>query len=115
MQLCIARTEVLTLFLANLRLRITPAPPMEDEVETHLAHSIASGLPLQTQAPTDTAPSSIDLLQWLAPHLFGLIKASMDHLEKRIQEAERSTKISRKEQFVMQTCRMQEAHGKIQL
>lgn len=46
MQLCIARTKVLTLFPTELRLRIVPAPPMEEEVETHSDHSTASGIPL---------------------------------------------------------------------
>jgi hypothetical protein len=115
MQLCIARTEVLTLFPAELRLRIAPVPPMEEEVETRSDHSMASGLPLQMRAPTDAAPSSTDLVQWPVPQLFGLIRASMDQLEKRLQEAERSVEIARKEQFVVQTCRMQEAHDKLQV
>jgi hypothetical protein len=46
MQLCIARTTILTLFLAMLRLRIATGPPTEEKVETHLEHSMANGLPL---------------------------------------------------------------------
>jgi hypothetical protein len=84
MQLCIARTKVLTLFPTNLRLRIAPIPPMEEEVETHSDHSMASGLPLQTRAPTNTAPSSIDLLQWPVAQLFVLIRASTDQLDQRL-------------------------------
>jgi hypothetical protein len=76
---------------------------------------MASGLPLQTRAPRDTAPSSADLIQWPATQLFGLIRASTDQLEKRLQEAERSVEVARKEEFVAQTCRMQEAHDKIQV
>jgi hypothetical protein len=76
MQLCIARTKVLTLFPAELRLRITPVPPMEEEVETRSDHSTGSGLPLQWRVPTDAVVSSVDLVQWPAPHLFGLIRAS---------------------------------------
>jgi hypothetical protein len=53
MQLCIARTKVLTLFPSELRLRIVPGPSTEEEVETHSEHSMASGLPLQTRAPRD--------------------------------------------------------------
>jgi hypothetical protein len=49
------------------------------------------------------------------PQLFGLIRASTDQLEKRLQEAERSIKIARKEQFVAHTYRMQEAHDKLQV
>jgi hypothetical protein len=115
MQLCIARTEVLTLFPAELRLRITPVPPTEEEVETRSDHSMASGLPLQMRAPTEEAPSSTDLVHWPAPQLFGLIRASTDQLEQRLQEAERSTEIARKEQFVAHTYRMQEAHDKLQV
>jgi hypothetical protein len=115
MQLCIARTEVLTLFPSELRLRIAPGPPTEEEVETRSEHSMASGLPLQTRAPRDTTPSSSDLVQWPTTHLFGLIRASTDQLEKRLQEAKRSTEVARKEEFVTQTCRMQEAHDKLQV
>jgi hypothetical protein len=48
MQLCIARTKVLTLLSVELRLRIAPTPPMEEEVETLSDLSMASGLPLLT-------------------------------------------------------------------
>jgi hypothetical protein len=115
MQLCIARTKVLTLFPAELRLRIAPVPPMEEEVETHSDHSTGSGLPLQWRVPTDAVVSSTDLVQWPVPHLFGLIRASMDQLEQRLQEAERSVEIARKEQFMEHTYRMQEAHDKLQV
>jgi hypothetical protein len=84
MQLCISRTTILTLFPAMLRLRIALGPPIEEEVETHLEHSMASGLPLQTRAPRDTTPSSADLIQWPMKHLFGLFRASIDQLEKRL-------------------------------
>jgi hypothetical protein len=115
MQLCIARIKVLTLFPAELRLRIAPVPPIEEEVETRSDHSTGSGLPLQWRVPTDVAVSSTDLVQWPVPHLFGLIRASTDQLEKRLQEAERSTEIARKEQFVEHTYRMQEAHDRLQV
>jgi hypothetical protein len=115
MQLCIARTEVLTLLPADLRLRIAPVPPMEEEVETRSDHSMASGLPLQMRAPTEAPPSSTDMVHWPVPQLFGLIRASMDQLEQRLQEAERSIEIARKEQFVVHTYRMQEAHDKLQV
>jgi hypothetical protein len=115
MQLCIARTKVLTLFPTMLRLRIAPVPPTEEEVETRSDHSMASGLPLQTRAPSDTTPSSTDLVQWPATQLFGLIRASTDQLEKRLQEAERSTEVARKEEFIAQTCRIQEEHDKLQV
>jgi hypothetical protein len=48
-------------------------------------------------------------------HLFGLIRASTDQLEKRLQEAERSVEVARKEEFLAQTCRTQEVHDKIQV
>jgi hypothetical protein len=115
MQLCIARTKVLTLFPATLRSKIATGPLTDEEVETRSDHSMASGLPLQTRAPTDAAPSSIDLMQWPVTQLFGLIRASTDQLEQRLQEAERSAEVARKEEFVAQTCRMQEAHDKIQV
>jgi hypothetical protein len=60
-------------------------------------------------------PSFVDLVQWPTMQLFGLIRESTDQLEQRLQEAERSVKIARKEEFVAQTCRMQEAHNKIQV
>jgi hypothetical protein len=67
MKLCITRTEVLsTLLPEDLRLRIALVPPMEEEVETCSDYSMANGLPLQTRAPTDVAPSSTNLVQWLA-------------------------------------------------
>jgi hypothetical protein len=100
MQLCIARTKVLTLFPSVLRLRITPGPSTEEEVETHSEHSTTSGLPLQTRAPRDTTPSSTDLVQWPTTHLFGLIRASTDQLEKRLQQAERSVEVTREEAFL---------------
>jgi hypothetical protein len=54
-------------------------------------------------------------MQWPVTQLFGLIRASTDQLEKRLQEAERSAEVARKEEFFAQTCRMQEAHEKIQV
>jgi hypothetical protein len=48
MQLYITRIEVLTLLPEDLRLRIAPAPPMEEEVETRSNHSTTTGIPLQT-------------------------------------------------------------------
>jgi hypothetical protein len=44
----------------------------------------------------DVAPTSTDLVQWLASQLFRLIRASTDQLEQRLQKAERSTEIARK-------------------
>jgi hypothetical protein len=113
MQLCITRTEVLTLLPADLRLRIAPAPPTEEEVETRSDHSTGSGLPLQWRVPTDAAPSSTDLVQWPASQLFGLIRASTDQLEKRLQDAESSAELARKEQLYAQTCRMEEKHDRL--
>jgi hypothetical protein len=49
------------------------------------------------------------------PQLFGLIRASTDQLEKRLQEAKRSAEIARKEKLVAHTYRMQEAHDKHQV
>jgi hypothetical protein len=113
MQLCITRTEVLTLLPADLRLRIAPAPPTEDEVETRSDHSTGSGLPLQWRVPTDAAPSSTDLVQWPVSQLFRLIRASTDQLEQRLQDAESSAELARKEQLYAQTCRMEEKHDRL--
>jgi hypothetical protein len=66
---------------------------------------MASGLPLQTRAPRDATPSSTDLVQWPAMNLFGLIREITDQLEKRLQEAERSSEVTRKEALLVQTCR----------
>jgi len=60
-QLFIARTKVLTLFPAMLRPRITPRLPIDEEVDTRSENSTTNGLPLQTRAPKDTTPSSVDL------------------------------------------------------
>jgi hypothetical protein len=87
----------------------------EEEVETHSEHSMASGLPLQTRAPRDTAPSSTDLAQWPVTHLVGMIRASTDQLEQRLQQAERSAKYAREEALLAQACKTQEAHAKIQV
>jgi hypothetical protein len=46
MQLCIARTKVLTLLNTTLRSKIAIGPLTDEEVETRSDHSMASGLPL---------------------------------------------------------------------
>jgi hypothetical protein len=58
---------------------------------------------------------STDLAQWPVTHLVGMIRASTDQLEKRLQQAERSTKYARDEVLLVQACRTQEAHEKIQV
>jgi len=105
----------MTLFPKDIRLRITPTPPTENEVETPSDHSTGSGIPLQWRVPTDIVVSPIDVVQWLEPHLFGLIRASTDQLKQRLQEAERSAEITRKKQIRDHTYRMQEAHDKLQV
>jgi hypothetical protein len=62
MQLYINRIEVLTLLPEDIRLRIALAPPMEEEVETHSDHSMASRLPLQTRAPIDATLLATNLV-----------------------------------------------------
>jgi hypothetical protein len=86
---------------------------MEEEVETRSDHSTASGLPLQTRAPTDAAPSATNLVQWPTSQLFGLIRASTDQLEKRLQDTESSAELARKEQLYAQTCRMEEKRDRL--
>jgi hypothetical protein len=54
-------------------------------------------------------------MQWPVTQLFGLIRASINQLEERLQEVERSNDVERREEFVVQTCRMQETHDKIQV
>jgi len=115
MQLCISKIEVLTLFPAMLRSNIATRPLIDNEVETHSDHSMASGLPLHTRTPIDVAPSSANLMQWPVMQLFGLIRESTYQLNQRLQEAERSFEVARKEEFAAQTCMMQEAHEKIQV
>jgi hypothetical protein len=39
----------------------------------------------------------------------------MDQLEQRLEEDKRSTEVARKEEFITKTCRMQEAHEKLQV
>jgi hypothetical protein len=69
----------------------------------------------QSRAPRDATPSSANLAQWPAMHLFGLIRASTDQLEQRLQEAKRFSKYARDEALLAQECRTQEAHEKIQV
>jgi hypothetical protein len=113
MQLCITRAEVLTLLPEDLRLRIAPVPHTEEEVETHSDHSMASRLPLQMRAPTDAAPSATNLVQWPTSQLFGLIRASTDQLEKRLQDTESSAELARQERLVEQACRTEEKRDRI--
>jgi hypothetical protein len=87
----------------------------EEEVETPSEHSMASGLPLQTRAPRDATPSSTDLAQWPTTHLVGMIRASTDQLEKRLQQARGLSEFAREEVFLVQACRKQEEHAKIQV
>jgi hypothetical protein len=116
LQLCLARTEVLTLLPSALRLRLVPGPSTgEEEVETPSEHSMTSGLPLQVRAPRDTTPSSADLAQWPTTHLVGMIRASTDQLEQRLQQAKRSAEFAREEALLAQACRKQEEHAKIQV
>jgi hypothetical protein len=106
LQLCLARTEVLTLLPSTLRLRLVPGPSTgEEEVETPSEHSMTSGLPLQVRAPRDATPSSADLAQWPTMHLVGMIRASTDQLEQRLQQAERSAEFAREEALLVQACR----------
>jgi hypothetical protein len=56
----------------------------EEELETPLEHSMASGIPLQVRVPMEATTSSPDLTQWSSTHLIGMIKASTDQLEKRL-------------------------------
>jgi hypothetical protein len=113
MQLCIARTKVLTLLPSTLRLSIALRPSIEEEVETLSENLIDSGFPLQTREPIDASPSSADLAQWPATHLFGLIRASINQLEKRLQHVEKSSKYARDEALLAQACMTQEAYEKI--
>jgi hypothetical protein len=86
LQLCLARTNVLTFLSVALRLRLVPGPSTgEEEVETPSEHSMASGIPLQVRAPRDTTPSPAELAQWPTTQLVGVIRASTDQLEKRLQ------------------------------
>jgi hypothetical protein len=86
---------------SSLRLRLVPGPSIgEEEVETPSEHSTTSGLPLQVRSPKDATPSSYDLAQWPTTHLVGMIRASTDQLEKRLQQAERSTEFAREKVFL---------------
>jgi hypothetical protein len=115
MQLCIDIIEVLTLLPSSLRLRIAPGPSTKEEVETHSEHSTTSGIPLLTRAPRDATLSSANLVQWPTMHLFGLIRSSIDQLEKRLQQAERSSKVTREETFLPQASRQEEEEAKVQV
>jgi hypothetical protein len=106
LQLILARTEVLRLLPSTLRSRLVPGPSAgEEEVETPSEHSTTSGLPLQTQAPKEETPSSIDLAQCPATHFVGMIGESIDQLEKRLQKAKISAEFTREEALLAQTCR----------
>jgi hypothetical protein len=86
LQLRLARIEVLTLLPSTLRLRLMPGPPTgEEEVETPSEPSMTSGLPMQVRAPKDATPSFDDLAQWPTTHLVGMIRASTNQLEQRLQ------------------------------
>jgi hypothetical protein len=45
--------------------------------------------------------------------LFGLIRASTDQLEKRLQDTERSAELARKENLYEKTCRTVEKHDRL--
>jgi hypothetical protein len=88
--------------------------PREEEVETPLDHSMASGLPLQARLPLDSTITSDEFAHFPMSQLVGLIRASTKKLEQRIQQEEREDKFWKKEGLLVQTRRTQEEHLKIQ-
>jgi hypothetical protein len=86
LQLCLGRMKVLTFLPMELRLRLEPRPSIgEEEVETPSEHSMASGISLQVQAPRDDTPCHTELEQWPIAHLVGVIRASTDQLEHKLE------------------------------
>jgi hypothetical protein len=62
LQLCLDRTDFMTLLPSTLRLTIVPIPSKgEEDLETPSEHSTANGIPLQVRAPRDETPSLVDL------------------------------------------------------
>jgi hypothetical protein len=59
--------------------------PGEEEVETPSKNSISSGMLLQVQLPLDVTPSSRNLAQLPTTQLVGIIRASIEKLDQRIQ------------------------------
>jgi hypothetical protein len=88
--------------------------PGEEEVDTPSAQSMASGLPLQFQVTMDETPSSSDLTQLPKDQLVGIIRASTEKLEQRIQHAERDEEFWKLEGLVAQAQWTQKEHSRIQ-
>jgi hypothetical protein len=91
-QLCLVKTKMLPFLPSVVRMRLVQqlqGPSTgEEEVETPSEHSMASGLPLQVRVPREATTSSGDLAQWPSTQLIGMIRASTDQLEQRLQQAE---------------------------
>jgi hypothetical protein len=99
-----------------LRLRLVLGPSVgEEEVDIPLEQSTTSGIPLETREPRDAAPYSTDLAHRPTTDFFGMIRASIDQLEHRLQQAERYVKVAREEAFLVQPSRQQEEHAKVQV
>jgi hypothetical protein len=75
---------------------------------------MANGIPLQIRLLLEATVTSRELTQLLTPQLVGLIRASTDHLEKWVQQAETQDEYWRHEGMLEQTKRMQEEYLKIQ-
>jgi hypothetical protein len=86
----------------------------EEEVETPSEHSMASRLSLQARLPLDATITSDEFTHFPTLQLVGLIKASTDQLEHRIQQEEREADFWKQEGLLAETQRMQEEHLKIQ-
>jgi hypothetical protein len=75
---------------------------------------MANGIPLQVRVPREATTSSGDLAQWPSTQLIGMIRASTDQLEQRLQQANgMHSFIRRKHSF--QACQTQEEYAKIQV
>jgi hypothetical protein len=106
LQLFLAKTKSFPQFPAELKARLAhqlqgPSPG-EEEVETPSAQSMASGLPLQVRVPMDVTPSSGELAQLPTTQLVGIIRASTEQLEQRIQQAEREEELWKQEGLLVQ-------------
>jgi uncharacterized protein YllA (UPF0747 family) len=75
---------------------------------------MASGLTLEVRLPLDATTSFGDLAQLLTVQLVGIIRASTEKLEQRIQQAEQEANLWKQEGLLAQTRRTQEEYLKIQ-
>jgi deoxyadenosine/deoxycytidine kinase len=69
---------------------------------------------LQARLPLDATITSDEFTHFPTPQLVGLIRASTEKLEQRIQQEEREAEFWKQEGLLAQTRRMQEEHLKIQ-